>query len=92
MFFTVSNGVKELAAIMVKNPHDWVQGPYEFICTKHTDVRIWTCNGTAFLKIGGNACLSLAEKFYLAKAIKRATAQKLTTDKPVAPALPALPA
>ena len=82
MFFTVSKGVKELAASMVRNPHDWVQGQYEFICTKHQDIRIWTCNGVAFMRIGGNTSLSLAEKFYLAKAIKRATAQKLTTDKP----------
>ena len=82
MFFTVSKGVKELAASMVRNPHDWVQGQYEFICTKHQDIRIWTCNGTAFLKIGGNACLSLAEKFYLARVIKLAVAKKLTMAKP----------
>ena len=79
MFFTVSKGVKELAASMVENPHDWVQGQYEFVNTKHQDVRLWTCNGALFLKIGGNDCLSLAEKFYLAKAIKRSTAQKLLT-------------
>ena len=79
MFFTVSKGVRELAASMVENPHDWVQGQYEFVNTKHHDIRLWTCNGASFLRIGGNACLSLAEKFYLAKAIKRAMAQKLLT-------------
>lgn len=82
MFFTVSKGVKELADSMVRSPHDWVQGQYEFICINHQDIRIWTCNGTAFLKIGGNSCLSLAEKFYLAKAIKLAIAKKLMTAKP----------
>ena len=79
MFFIVSEGVKELATSMVENPHDWVQGQYEYVNTKHQDIRVWTSNGASFIKIGGNDCLSLAEKFYLARAIKRATAKKLTT-------------
>ena len=81
MFFTVSKGVREMADSMVKNPHDWVQGQYEFVNTKHPDICIWTCNGVFFLKIGGNECLSLAEKFYLVNAIKRSMAQKLMTPR-----------
>lgn len=76
---TITMQPRELAASMVENPHDWVQGQYEFVNTKHNDIRLWTCNGAYLLKIGGNDCLSLAEKFYLARAIKRATAQKLLT-------------
>lgn len=79
MFFTVSKGIKELAKSMIENPHDWVQGTYEFMSTKHPDICIWTRNGVLNLTIGGNKCLSIAEKFYLAKAIKLTTAKKLTT-------------
>lgn len=76
MFFTVSRGVKELAASMIENPGDWVQGTYEFFNTTYPDIRIWTANGATFLRIGGNACLSLAEKFYLAKAMGKMTTEK----------------
>lgn len=79
MIFTVSKGIRELADAMVANPHDWIQGPYEFVNRKHQDLSIWTANGVWFLKIGGNDGLSLAEKFYLSAAIKLATARRLTT-------------
>jgi hypothetical protein len=76
MFFTVS---EEIATSMVENPHDWVQGMYEFTNTKHRDLSLWTYNGATFLKIGGNDCLSLAEKFYLSRAIKKSIARRLMT-------------
>ena len=83
MIFTVSKGVREIAASMIENPHDWVQGMYEFTNTKHRDLAIWTCNGASFVKIGGNDCLSLAEKFYLSRAIKKSIAKRLTTPNPL---------
>lgn len=78
MFFTVSKGIREFCDAMVANPHDWVQGAYEFINTKHRDLAVWTRNGTMFVKIGGNEGLTLAEKKYVMRAVKLTTARKLT--------------
>lgn len=78
MFFTVSKAVKEMAACMVEHPEDWVQETYEFVNIKHPDIKFWTCNGTATLTLHGNTCFSIAEQFYLAKAIKQSIARRLT--------------
>lgn len=79
MFFTVSQGIREFCAAMVANQHDWVQGKYEFVNLKHRDIAVWTCNGLLFVKIGGNEGLTLAEKVCVLRAVKLATARKLTT-------------
>lgn len=79
MFFTVSKGIREFCAAMVANPHDWVQGQYEFVNLKHRDLAVWTCNGLPFVRIGGNAGLTIAEKMCVLRAVKLTTARKLTT-------------
>lgn len=79
MFFTVSQGIREFCAAMVANPHDWLQGQYEFVNLKHRDLAVWTCNGLAFVKIGGNDGLTMAEKMCVLRAVKLASARKLTT-------------
>ena len=79
MFFTISNGIREFCAAMIANPHDWVQGRYEFVNLKHRDLSIWTCNGLSFIKIGGNDGLTMAEKALVLRSVKLTMARKLTT-------------
>jgi len=78
MFFTVSKGIREFCDAMVANPHDWVQQHYEFVNKKHPDLAVWTCNGLPFIKIGGNAGLSFAEKIAVLRAVKLTAARRLT--------------
>lgn len=82
MIFWVSKGIREFSAAMVANPHDWVQGPYEFVNVKKPDIRIWTANGVFFISIGGNHGLSLFEKFWISSAISLTTARRLNTPGP----------
>lgn len=78
MFFTVSEGIRELCVAMVANPHDWVQGGYCFTNKKHPDISIWTKNGVDSLHIMGNECFTFAEKMLIANSIKLTIARKLT--------------
>lgn len=78
MFFTVSQGIRELCAAMVANPKDWVQGTYAFTNKKHPDINIWTANGIFFININGNEGLTFAEKWRVLNAVKLTTARKLS--------------
>lgn len=78
MFFTVSEGIKELCNYMVANPHDWVQTDYEFANKTHRDIRIWTASGLCFIKLNGNDGLSLAEKALVLRSIKLAIARRIS--------------
>lgn len=80
-----SKGIREFCNAMIANPHDWVQGHYNFTNVKHPDMAIWTCNGLWFIKIGGNEGLSLSEKALVLASVKLTTARRLTTPKPAAP-------
>ena len=81
MFWSVSKGIREFCAAMIASPHDWVQGKYEFVNIRHRDMSIWTCNGIWFVSIGGNSCLTIAEKAYVMAAVKLTTARRLTWPK-----------
>ena len=77
MFWKISDGIKQLAENMVAHPEEWQQGQYHFANTVTRDIQIWTANGTAYIDINGNKCLTMAEKRHIAAAIKRTLALKL---------------
>ena len=77
--FKISEGVKQIGKQMIENPHDWIQGMYEYSNKSNPDIKIWTCNGAHFIKFDGNTGLNLREKFYLNRCIKKSIANKLTT-------------
>ena len=81
MFCKISEGVKEIAKQMIENPHDWIQTEYEYVNVSNHDIRIWTSNGTPFIKLNGNDAFNIREKAYLNKAIKKSIANKLLNPK-----------
>mgnify|MGYP003153190256 CR=1 FL=1 len=77
--FKISEGVQEIGRHMIDNPHDWVQGMYEYRNVTNRDIAIWTSNGASFIKFNGNNGLNFREKCYLNRCIKKSIANKLLT-------------
>ena len=78
-FLEISEGVREIAQQMIDNPHDWRQEDYHFRNISHPDIAIWTANGAFGIELNGFDGLSLVEKHYLNRAIKKSIANKLNT-------------
>ncbi len=73
----VSKGVKKIGKHLIENPQEWQQGKYEYVNKKDNGIRIWTCNGIAFININGFNGLNLSEKIYINNCIKMSIANKL---------------
>lgn len=76
----VSKGVKKIGKHMIENHQEWQQGMYEYVNKKDNRIRIWTCNGVAYIKINGFSGLNFCEKIYLNNCIKMSIANKLFED------------
>lgn len=79
--FKISQGVKDIARHMIENPLDWVQTDHRYVHRLHTDIAIWTANGTFGMRLHGNDGLSWAEKKFLNDAIKQSIANRLSIKK-----------
>ena len=77
MFWSISEGVKELVKNMVAEPDNWEQQAYHFVCKSSSDIAIWTANGVFALKIEGNDSFTSAEKRYISNGIKKTIALKV---------------
>ena len=73
----ISEGVKGICENLVTKHNDWVQGTFEYINTKHPDLKIWNCNGIPLIRIGSMDGFNVFEKIKINNAIKKSMALRL---------------